>query len=209
MNDYFERLMDAIEKIERSIFKMNDLKREFQYEVNKLINRQALMTALVIPALFLIVYTINGSGMFSDNILNENASIVGLRMLGVGFITWTMGILLDFVFKYLFYRDYLPAGKTAKQQRLLPEYRKKKQKVIEDTTPILENEIIKKGDIPEKMINVPFVETLMHYLEEGRAPNLQVAVQLVQKEQAYPYSIIDKFKEVEQEAFTEDKETIN
>lgn len=208
MNNYFLRLMDALEQIERSIFKINDLKREFEYQVNKLVNRQALIAAAVGPALFLIIYTINGSGMFSSNILNESATIVGLRMFGVGFVTWTLGVLLDFTFKYLFYRDYLPAGRTTKRKKLAPAYKEKKQKLVESVKPVVEQELVN-SEIPEDYLDIPTVGMLMQYINDGRAKNLNEAVQLIQKDKdaanlKQQQSLIRKFKEIEQEDFLTD-----
>ncbi len=205
MHDYFLRLMEALEALERSIFRINDLKREFEFEVNKLVNRQALFTALVLPVVLLVAYTIGGSGMFSSGILYEKAGTVFVRMLAASFIIWTLAILLDFFFKFLFYRDYLPAGKTAKQKEVLPKYQEKRQQIIQNAKIVLEQEL-EDTPIPEEYLNVPTVGTLMRYWNEGKAKDMGEALQLIQKEQqaynlAREQSLVKKFKEVEQDDF--------
>ncbi|RZI49220.1 hypothetical protein [Lactococcus kimchii] len=205
MNNYFIRLMDALERLERNLFKINDLKREFEYQVNKLVNRQALFTALVLPIVILTVYTLNGSGMFSKNVLHESASVVGIRMFGAGFITWTIGVLLDFFFKYLFYRDYLPNGKTEHQKKLMPAYAQKREEIIKSVQPIIKQEI-EPLNIPEEFIDVPTVSVLMNYVNEKRVDTLDEAVELFKKENTLAYqenrqSLLERFKEAEHENF--------
>jgi hypothetical protein len=205
MREYFLRLIDALESLERSIFRVNDLKREFEFEVNKLVNRQALFVALVLPIVLLVAYTINGSGMFSDNILHEQADTVFIRMFGAGFIIWTFGVLLDFFFKFLFYRDYLPEGKAAKQKKILPKYEEKRKIIVADGKMALTEEMAH-SEIPEEYLNVPTIGMLMNYMNEGKAKNLAQAIELIKEERGVfnrdrEQSIIRKFQAVESEDF--------
>lgn len=203
MKDYFNRLMEALEQLERSIFRINDLGRELEYQANKLVNRQALIVALILPVVLFAVYTYSGSGMFGNNVLSQHEGTVAIRMFGAGFIVWTLGVALDFLFKYLFYRDYLPNGKSVHKARLLPEFEQKKSAIISEVEPVIK-ENIEPLHLPEKYVDVPTVSVLMDYVNSGKAKTLEEAIKLSQEEQALAEfenheSLLEKFRKLEHE----------
>ncbi|MFC4652408.1 hypothetical protein ACFO26_05745 [Lactococcus nasutitermitis] len=206
MIEYFVQLMDALESLERSIFRINDLKREFEYGVNKLINRQALIACLVLPVVLLVGYVIGGSGLVGSSVQSTQASTAFIRMFGAGFITWTLGIMLNMIFKYLWYRDYLPAGKKVKQRKLFPKFETQKVQIIQETEGNVTTDIFEKVPLEKEYLKIPTVDMLMTYLKEGKAHDLAEALELYKSlpsnaQFSSSASVVERFEQAKKEEF--------
>jgi hypothetical protein len=178
VEDYFTGIIDVLEQLERSIFNINDLKREFDYEVNKKINRQALIAAIVFPMILTSVYVVEGSGLVGNAVLTMQPSVAFLRMFGAGFIAWTMGVALNFFFKYIWLHDYLPSGQAAKQKAMLSRYKLRKNKLESDAELIVSHRGLRHIDIPKGYMNIHMMSLLVDYIHQGKAKTLKEAVDI-------------------------------
>ncbi|GBG97183.1 hypothetical protein [Lactococcus termiticola] len=205
LKEYSSRLMDALEVLERGIFGINDLKREFEYRANKLVNQQALIACLILPLILITIYTINGSGLVGKSIAETSPTESFLRMFVASFVTVTLGIVLNVGFKFLWYQDYLPAGKTAKQQKLMPEFAKEVRPKIQEVEAVLNDEAVSHPKLPEEFINFNALDRIAQYEANGQADCFEEAVRLLKEEenplltQAQKEKLVHQYQELKNE----------
>lgn len=199
MVDYCLDLIEVLGKLEKCILHANDLKREFRMRVFKAVNRQALLVGAVLAGSLLIIYAISGSG-----ILDKSGSklIVFVRMFGAGFIVWTIGVALDLLFKNLWYKDYLPAGLTAKKKHYFAFYQSKKNELIEESKQKVNFNELRQSRFPAILLSVLAISTIANYFKNRRAQKIEDAISLYMNENArtlenQKISLIEKFEQVE------------
>lgn len=169
---YCNRTIDVLQKLENNMIQLNVLKRDYESKIHYKRNRQAFLTAVIIPVFLVIYYVITSWEYHAGGQMTTFST----RIFAVIFASAMIGAFIFLTYNYLWNRDKLPFSKKVMMKKTLHDFQKKKDKVDENTRNLLSKDEIDRSIIPEEYLNIRSISLIMRYIKTGQADVIDEAI---------------------------------
>lgn len=177
---YCYHALDALGLLERNNYDRNQLKREFQHDLERRRNRFAALLALVLPALMWIFVASRGFNILHAGLTTGQAGGSVARIFGLLLSTTMLFAVAYLAIRTLWNTALLAGLRRRAQQQTLAMFQQRRVALNQNAEQILSAEEISGIRIPPRFLSVPALILLVRYFRSGQATTLAEAISLLE-----------------------------
>lgn len=180
--DDLKKLLAELEKLDQVVFRMDDLKKEFEEKIQQRITRQAAVVSAILAGLFALWYFLEIPKVFRYSMVGITELESFLQMFGLSFLAIGLGISLSRIFENLWSNNRIPGGQRFVAKRLGKAYAKRQRAIAIEVQKVASSESAMKLDIPKKYLNTSSISYVVSIVESGAVQNMDEAFELLELE---------------------------
>lgn len=182
VESYYRELINQLIELEQSLKRLEALKEDFIKQIDRQINRQAAIVAILCSLALLFWYVMRFSKIFTKEVIYITELQSFFRMFTLSCLVGIASIIFGALLRKLWQRDYLPFGKKFIFRWKLPKFEKKHKEMILKIEEIISSDVFHSSSVPEKYLNVEGIIYLINIMELKEATSLEQALEIIEIE---------------------------